>query len=674
MIKRIFSALRAGLLLRCLADLALIAVLMMLTRAVFFCENAPLFTHSPRAYWLMFIGGLKYDVAAIMYGNALWLLMVLFPLRLKERRGWWKAQRVVFTLCNSLLLLANLCDTVFFAYRQSRTTASIFREFGGESNLAGIIGTEIVSHWYLVLLFVAMTYCLWRFYIPPVTAGSRRLAASARRYYATGLLELGIVVFCFISGVRGSFPSRFQRPMSVNFAQRYAVAPADAAVVLNTPFTIIRTLGHYAPIMPPFYSSDEELLAVYSPLHPAADAPGPLAGKNVVVILLESFSREFSGLLNPQIDGGEYKGYTPCLDSIIARSFRFESTFSNAGFSIDAMPAVFASTPRMDGSFVVSLYGQNKIEGLPAILGEKGYETAFFHGADNESLGLQGFARHCGFQRYYGLTEYCADPATGGMNDFDGSWGIWDEEFLQYFCRTLSTFSQPFLAGVFTLSSHHPFVVPERYKDRFQKEPGLEVYPTIRYADMALGHFFDEAAKQPWFRNTLFVLSADHAFLHPTEHAEYNTPVGQARIPVILYDPSGEIVPPGVKPGMMSQIDVMPTLLALMGHDKPFFAFGRNAFDSEAEPWAIRWTNVPELMMDNHVIQLDTDSWKTRALFDYSSDPLLQTNLLDSGNPRQAQMDSLLRAIIQTYQTLEGQNRVSASTYNTSTTPQNPSH
>lgn len=669
--KRILSILRANILLRCVVDLLLIAAMMMLTRIVFFCENAPLFTHSTHAYWLMFAGGLKYDIAAIMYGNALWLLMVLFPLRWKERPGWWRAQRVVFTVCNSLLLLANLCDTVFFAYRQSRTTASIFREFGGESNLVGIIGTEIVSHWYLVLLFAAMVFCLWKFYVRPVSMRSSQrafLAASGRRYYTVMALSLGLAVFCFISGVRGSLPSRFQRPMSVNFAQRYAVAPADAAVVLNTPFTIIRTIGHYAPIMPAFYTSDDQLLAVYSPLHPASAAPGPLAGKNIVVILLESFSREFSGLLNPQIDGGNYKGYTPCLDSIIARSFRFESTFSNAGFSIDAMPAVFASTPRMDGSFVVSLYGQNNIEGLPEILNEKGYETAFFHGADNESLGLQGFARHCGFQRYYGLTEYCADPSTGGMDDFDGSWGIWDEEFQQYFCRTLSTFRQPFLAGVFTLSSHHPFVVPERYKDRFPHEPGLEVYPTIRYADMALGRFFDEAAKQPWFRNTLFVLSADHAFLHPTEHAEYNTPVGQARIPVILYDPSGEIVPPGVKSGMMSQIDVMPTLLALIGHDKPFFAFGRNAFDDAAEPWAMRWTNVPELMMDNHVIQLDTDSWHTRALYNYADDPLLQNNLLDTGNPRQARMDSLLRAIIQTYQTLEGQNRVSASTYNQKTT------
>lgn len=655
------KTLKNSLLLRCLADLLLIAALMMLTRAVFFLENAAFFTKSGRALWLMFVGGLRFDIAAIMYGNALWLLMVLLPLRLKERRGWFKTQRITYVILNSILLLANLCDTVFFSYRQARTTASIFREFGGENNLASIIGVEIISHWYLVLLLAGMVFCLWKFYVRPVVPELAK--APARRYYSSTCIGLGLAVFFFISGVRGSWPSRFQRPMSVNFAQRYAVAPADAAVVLNTPFSIIRTLGHHAPTMPPFYSSESEMLAVYSPLHKGASTAGPLAGKNIVIILLESFSQEFSGLLNPDIDGGNYKGYTPNLDSLIAKSCRFEATFSNSGFSIDAMPSVFASTPRMDGSFVVSLHGQNHIEGLPAILNEKGYETAFFHGADNESLGLQGFARHCGFKRYFGLTEYCADPSTGGMDDFDGSWGIWDEEFLQYFCHTLSTFSQPFMAGVFTLSSHHPFVVPERYKDKFPPEPGLEVYPTIRYADMALGRFFEEASRQPWYNNTVFVLSADHAFLHPTEHAQYNTPVGQARIPIIIFDPSGEVVEPGVRPGMMQQIDVMPTLLALMGHNKPFFAFGRNVFNESREPWAMRWTNVPELMMGDLVIQLNTDSWQTRGLYDLKSDPLLQNNLLDSGNPQQAPMDSLLRAIIQTYQTLENQNRVSAATF-----------
>lgn len=655
---RALTFLRKSLPLRCLFDLLLAVALMMLTRVVFFLENAPFFSHGGHALWLMFAGGLRFDIAAIMYGNALWLLMVLFPLHLKERQVWFKVQRIFFVVVNSILLLANLCDTVFYSFRQARTTASIFKEFGAESNLAGIVGIEIVSHWYLVLLFIAMVFCLWRFYVTPF---SRQVPA--RRYYASMVAYLVVAVFLCISGIRGSWPSRFQRPMSVNFAQRFAVAPADAAVVLNTPFSIIRTIGHFAPVMPPLYSSESEMLGVYSPLHHNSSTETPLAGKNIVIILLESFSQEFSGLLNPDLEGGNYKGYTPNLDSLIAKSCRFEATYSNSGFSIDAMPSVFASTPRMDGSFVVSLYGQNHIEGLPAILNEKGYETAFFHGADNESLGLQAFARHCGFKQYFGLTEYCADPTTGGMNDFDGSWGIWDEEFLQYFCHKLSGFKQPFLAGVFTLSSHHPFVVPERYKDQFPPEPGLDLFPTLRYADMALGRFFEEASRQSWYNNTLFVISADHAFLHPTENAHYNTAVGKAKIPIILFDPSGEIVEPGVRPGMMQQIDVMPTLLALMGHDEPFVAFGRNVFDTSGRNWAVRWTDVPELMMDSLVLQLNTDSWQARGLYNFKADPLLQNNLLDTGNPSQAPMDSLLRAIIQTYQTLEGQNRVSAATY-----------
>ncbi len=650
--------LKSNLMLRVAFDLILVLLLLMLTRWVFFIENSAQFTHSFRAYSLMFVGGLKYDIAALMYGNVLWLLLVLFPLKVKERKGVWSVQKWVFVILNSLLLLANLCDTVFYSYRQSRTTADIFREFGGDK-IGGVILTEVINHWYLVLLFVAMVYMLWRFYVRPVSYSLLR--AKKSKYYVSMVLMLALSAFGFVSGVRGSLPSRFQRPMSVNYAQRYAVSPRDAAVVLNTPFTIIRTIGHSTPEMPQFYSSESELQKVYSPLHPGAALAGPLSGKNIVVMLLESFSQEFSGLLNPQYGAG----YTPNLDSIMAKSLRFEETFSNSGFSIDAMPAVFASTPRMDRSFVVSMHGQNQIEGLPALLSDLGYQTAFFHGADNESLGLQGFARHAGFKEYYGLTEYCADSETGGMKDFDGSWGIWDEEFLQFFCRKLSTFQQPFFAGIFTLSSHHPFVVPDRYKDDFKPTPELPVLQTIRYADMALGKFFSEAARQPWFDNTVFVISADHTFLHPSLHPEYNTDVGYGRIPIFIYDPSGKVVSPGVKPGMMQQIDIMPTLLALMGYEKPFFAFGRNVLDSAGNrPWALRWSNVLEIMMDNHVLIFNPDNWQPAAMFNYADDPLLQKNLVNSGLQLQESMDSMLRAVVQTYQTLEGENRVTIKTYN----------
>lgn len=651
--------LKAGLFLRIAIDLIMVLALLMLTRWVFFLENSSHFTHSARAYALMFTGGLKYDVAALMYGNALWLLMVLFPLRLKERKKWWLAQKWVFVVLNSILLLANLCDTVFYSYRQARTTADIFHEFSADNNLGGIFWVEAVGHWYLVLLFAAMVFVLWRFYMRPVDESLRN--SRPLRYYATMVLMLGLSIFGFISGVRGSLPSRFQRPMSVNYAQRYAVSPRDAAVVLNTPFSIIRTIGHSSPIMPKFYKSDEELLAIYSPLHPGAAFPGPLSGKNIVVMILESFSQEFSGLLNPDCGSG----YTPNLDSIMVKSMRMEETFSNTGFSIDALPAVFASTPRMDRSFVVSLYGQNQIEGLPALLADKGYRTAFFHGADNESLGLQGFARHAGFKEYYGLTEYCADSETGGMKDFDGSWGIWDEEFLQYFCRKLSSFEQPFLAGVFTLSSHHPFIVPDRYEQQFPPTPELPVLQTIRYADMALGKFFREAARQPWFENTVFVISADHTFLHPSLNPKYNTDVGYGRIPILIYDPTGRAVTPGVRRGIMQQIDIMPTLLALMGYDKPFFAFGRNVLDADnRRSWALRWSNVLEIMMDNHVLFVNPETWESSAMFNYASDPMLQTNLVNSGLPLQESMDSMLRAVVQTFQTLEGENRVTIKTYN----------
>ncbi|MDE6556788.1 MAG: LTA synthase family protein [Duncaniella sp.] len=636
---------------RTLLDLLVACLLLMLTRVIFLVCHWPLFTHTGEFFRLAFIGGLKFDLAALMYGNVLWLLMAWFPLRSKEKSGWWTAQKWVYVVCNSLLLLANLADTVFYTYRGQRSTAAIFSEFGGDSNLMGIIGIEIVHNWYLVLAFILMVWILWRCYVRPVSR--RTISLHPLWYYAGMIFGMAFWTFLFITGVRGSLPTQNNRPMSVSYAHRFAVAPADVAVVLNTPFTMIRTIGHGIPAIPDYFKSEEELRKVYLPIHQPADS-ALLRGRNVVILILESFSQEFSGALNPERDGGAYKGYTPSLDSIISRSFHARDMFSNSRFSIDAMPAIFASTPCMERSFVTTPYSQNHISALPALLDSMGYSTAFFHGADNESLGLQGFARHAGFHSYYGLTEYCADPSTGGMDDYDGSWGIWDEEFLQYFCRNISKMPEPFMAAVFTLSSHHPFVVPDRYKDRFPESEGF--LSTLRYADMALGRFFETASGQPWFENTLFVISADHVFLGEPGKGSYNTPLGQARIPILLYDPSGTLRP-GIGTPMMQQIDVMPTLLSLLGYDKPYFAFGRDILSGD-QPWAFRWVDVPMLMKDYHVLLLNTEDWKPSGYYNFRVDPALSNNLVDRSESRREDMNAMLRAILQTYRTCEAADSV----------------
>lgn len=202
---------------------------MEVTRIVFYLLNKDAFDLTLHSFLLISKGGLLYDTMAIAYFNAPWLLTVLLPLRRKERPGFWKAERLIYVVFNSSALLMNLCDSVFFAYRQQRTTMALLDEFGGEGGLGTIIFHEALSHWYLVLLFIAMVAALWFFYRPVNTN-----LQPPKRYYISRSVGLAVWGFLLFWGARGCPKTLTSRPLSINYAHRYTTRPIDAALVLNT--------------------------------------------------------------------------------------------------------------------------------------------------------------------------------------------------------------------------------------------------------------------------------------------------------------------------------------------------------------------------------------------------------------------------------------------------------
>lgn len=118
-------------------------------------------------------------------------------------------------------------------------------------------------------------------------------------------------------------------------------------------------------------------------------------------------------------------------------------------------------------------------------------------------MGFEAFAKSTGYKDYYGRTEFDRDPRFGGEREYDGTWAIWDEPFLQFYAMKMTEFREPFVTSVFTASSHHPYVVPEKYKDIYKEEGTNPIHKCIRYTDMALRKFFETARKQPWYKNTI---------------------------------------------------------------------------------------------------------------------------------------------------------------------------
>lgn len=394
--------------------------------------------------------------------------------------------------------------------------------------------------------------------------------------------------------------------------------------------------------------------AIYSPVHhpidPRLSSDSSFTRKNIVILIVESFGREYIGALNKDLEGGKYKGYTPYVDALISKSTTFRYSFCNGRKSIDGMPSILSSIPMFVEPFFLTPASMNDYTGLAGILGKEGYETAFFHGAQNGSMGFEAFARKTGFQHYYGRTEY---EASQGTDDFDGTWAIWDEPFLQYYANEMSKPKEPFMTAVFTASSHHPFVVPEQYQQQFPEE-SLEIHKCIRYTDMAIGRFFETASRQPWFNNTIFVLTSDHTNM--SDHAEYQSDLGGFCSPIIIYEPSQQEGKTEDK--IAQQIDILPTILGLLGYSKNYLAFGIDVLNTPAEDtWAVNYLNgIYQYVKYGYVLQFDGQ--QTKAVYKLE-DRLMKNNLLTSHpSPLTTKMERELKAIIQQYMERMTQNRL----------------
>jgi phosphoglycerol transferase MdoB-like AlkP superfamily enzyme len=443
-----------------------------------------------------------------------------------------------------------------------------------------------------------------------------------------------VTLYFAVIGMRGGFTGT-TRPITLNNAGRYVERPKEMAIVLNTPFSIFRTLGKqsFSRIS---YFTDQELEQIYSPIH-IPDTTSSFRPKNVVVFIIESFGKEYVGFYNKDLDAGNYKGYTPFIDSLLQHSLSFKYSFANGGKSIDGIPSVISSLPSLNGSFVLSNYSTNITPSLAHELKSKGYQTAFFHGAPNGSMGFLAYTTINGFDKYFGKTEYNND------DDYDGIWGIWDEEFFQFFANTMGEFKEPFLSTIFSVSSHHPYKVPAKYKGKFSKG-NIEMHQVIGYTDYALKKFFENASKTDWYKNTLFVITADHG--SHSEHRQYLTSQGRLAVPIIFFDPSGELS--GVSNNIAQQIDIEPTILNYLNYDQPYFAFGKDLLNDSIEHFSVSTVgNTYQMAMGDYFIQFHEN--KPVNFYNFKKDNIFKTNLLESNLPAMDTLSMKLKAFIQQY-------------------------
>lgn len=629
--KRIFESRNIYIVL--VYRILLVMVLFSISRVGFYVFNYKMFPDIPFSQLLIILkGGLLFDISSTIYINLIFIFFHIIPFEIRFNKIYQNILKYMYLITNGIALAANSADYIYYRFVLKRATADVFETFEHENNLIKLFFKFQLDYWPVVIFGLLLIFLMILLYNQVKV--TKPVMKNRLLYYSLNILVIPLIAGLVVIGARGGY-KHSTRPISISNAARYVKNPRDVAIVLNTPFSLIRTFDKKTLVKYEFFDN-AKLKDLYDPHYTPADT-GHFVKHNVIVIILESFAREYIGSLNRELENGTYKGFSPFLDSLINQSLTFDVTIANGKKSIDAMPSILASIPSLETPYTISHYANNSINGMAGLLKSKGYYSAFFHGAPNGSMGFDSFSRMAGFDDYFGLDQYPDEK------DFDGIWGVWDEPFLKFFCDKISTFRQPFLVSVFTVSSHHPFKVPEKYKGRFPKgsAPILEV---VGYTDNALREFFKQASMQSWFENTLFVITADHT--NESVHKEFQNNFGSYCIPIIFYKSGSDLK--GIKKKIAQQIDIMPSILSLLHFDKEYIAFGNNLFDDSTTSFAFNTSgSTYQLFMNDFMLEMVEN--KPVGLYNFKTDRFLDNNLVGKDSIAQGQMVQKLKAIIQTY-------------------------
>ena len=621
-----------------LRNLLLILLLSAACRVLYYLVN--IHTFAELSFWdvvKLCLAGIRFDISAGLYHNIPYLVLALLPFAFRFTDKYQKFLKWVFIIPNAFWIVCNIADSVYFTYTSRRSTVSLFTELDGESNFPEIAANEIRLHWWVALACIVILYLLCKLY--------RRQKCASKVFNANDFLKhsaiFALTALLCVVGIRGTL-NPAGHPINVKTANRYVSRPIESTIVLNTQFTFYHSLLSEPYEKVEYFDDNDRMTEIFNSLHePALAAPG--SGKNVVILLLESFSASYSGYLS-ELQGNPAKGYMPFLDSLMHESLIFRNSYTTGRKSIEALAAVNTAIPAFGEPVFLTKYFDDDMEGIAAQLAAEGYKTAFWHGACATSLNITNINLKVGYQRHYSREDF------GNEAEFDGIWAVWDEPFIEYFKSGIDTLQQPFLASIFTATSHHPFRIPAKYNGVFD-EGTLPMHKCVGYTDHALREFFAAASKEPWYNNTVFVISGDHTNI--TDRPEYLTDNGLFEVPIIFYTPDGSLK--GLREGVASQTDIMPTLLGYIGCKRPYVAFGQDLLSTpDEDTFAVSYISGCYQLVkpaEGRLWLLQHDGIETVGLYDLDADPMMKQNLVDEESAAgiEQMMTDNLMAVVQQY-------------------------
>jgi len=486
--------------------------------------------------------GSYFDIISLFYCLSPFILLHLIPGNWFFNTGVQKGLKIFYSTILFLLFTLTCIDAGYYPFSKTRLGIELFQMATTEEIS---IFTYIMDYWWFIPVILFAIYAVWKLY-------PDKIARNGFRWYLQIPINI-FFLFLLVLSIRGGL--RLKPLRSIDTA--LFVQPAYAGLAISTGFNFLESFQVETIDIPNYFTQSELDSLMLKDYHLIGNLEK--SKKNIVILILESFGEEYSF---PETT--EAISYTPFLKELSEKSTFYSRSYSNGTRSVDAIPAILEGVPKLTKTdFMYSNYIKNTTAGFPFYLAKQGYICDFYHGGKNGTLGFEAFLKSRGWN-YFGMNEY-----TGAENDFDGQWGVFDGPYLNYVAAKLSKTPAPFVASVFTLSSHHPYTMPVSYKDSFKsiKKP---IHKTIRYTDNCLRQFFSLIKDQPWFNETVFIITGDHSSENFTKR--YQSRHGKFEVPILVYEPLRS--EKKVVNDILQHIDILPLALEKAGYSGKVFTLG----------------------------------------------------------------------------------------------------
>ena len=537
--------------------------------------NAPLAT-VPTVFGLGLLDDLR---AAAFVAAPFWLALVVLPTHwLGHRPRLWLRAGVLFVTF-TLLIFGVVSEWVFW------------EEFSTRFNFIAVdyllytheVVANIVQSYPVGWVFGGiglMALALTRLSLPPPLSVSpvHPFRWRAARGLAGGLVLPAVVLWLPSTPVDTTNPyteelsrnglvslARAAWQNELDYQRFYATLPQHRADDLLAGLGVRR-----APLSQP--QDDAAMMDTPSPL-PAFKSPP----RHVVLVTVESLSADYMTAF------GSTRNLTPNLDRLADQSLFFTRFYATGTRTVRGLEAVSLGTPPVPGQAVVRRPGNQRLSTVGQLAALQGFESIFLYGGNGFFDNMNAYFGGNGY-RIVDRRDIPADKVI-----FENAWGVADEVLLS---QTIDELDRADAAGkrvfaqVMTTSNHRPYTYPDGRIDI--PSPGGRA-GAVKYTDWAIGDFLQKAREKPWFKDTLFVILADHC---ASAAGKTRLPIDRYHIPMWFYAP--ELLAPARYERLMSQIDLPPTLMQAMGLKGGAHFFGQSIFDGKA-PERVFLSNYQEL-------------------------------------------------------------------------------